>query len=61
MHLTVETVSPGFDAVAVAGLLHGEGIGSVVVEDSEARGAADSRTQSGDDDLVGIVTKSATD
>jgi acyl dehydratase/CBS domain-containing protein len=56
---TVETVDPDLDAAAVARLLHGEDIGSVVVvDDSEARSASGSRTQSGDGDLVGIVTES---
>ncbi len=121
MNPTVETISPDLDAAAVAELLHGEDIGSVVVvengdpvgivtesdvvglvaeghdadtvtaadcmstpvvtvdadesietavdrfrehtikklpviDDSEARSASGSRTQSGDGDLVGIVT-----
>ncbi|RXK50230.1 CBS domain-containing protein [Halorientalis pallida] len=121
MNPTVETIGPDLDAAAVAELLHGRDIGSVVVvesgdpvgivtesdvvglvaegydadavtaadcmsapvvtvdaddpietavelfrehtikklpvtDDSEARSASDSRTQSGDGDLVGIVT-----
>ncbi|MFB6082740.1 MAG: CBS domain-containing protein [Halorientalis sp.] len=59
MSPTVETVGPDSDAAAVAELLHGKDIGSaLVVEDSEARSASDSRTQSGDGEPVGIVTES---
>ena len=59
MSPTVQTISRDLDVAAVAELLHRADIGSaVVVEDSEARSASDSRAQSGDGEPVGIVTES---